>query len=80
MATLLQSIILVFELGLFIYVICSWILPPYHSFRLTLGKIFDPILEPIRRLVPPVAGLDFSVIILFILISVLQQFLVSVLR
>jgi YggT family protein len=79
MIALIQSITLILELGLVVYVICSWILPPYHSFRLALGRIFDPILDPIRRLVPPMAGLDFSVFILFILIGLVQQILVSVL-
>jgi YggT family protein len=79
MITLIRFITLILELGLITYVVCSWILPPYHSFRVALGKIFDPILDPIRRLVPPMAGLDFSVFILFILIGLVQQILISVL-
>jgi YggT family protein len=79
MASLIRLITLIVEIGLIAYVIASWVVPPYNSVRLILGRIFDPILDPIRRIIPPMAGLDFSVFILFIIIGVLQQILISVL-
>lgn len=38
-----------------------------------LNQITEPILRPIRRIVPPVGGLDLSPIIVFIVIFFLQQ-------
>ena len=42
-----------------------------------LNQITEPILRPIRRVVPPVGGLDLSPLIVFIIIFFLQQFIAS---
>ena len=38
-----------------------------------LNQVTDPILRPIRRVIPPMGGLDLSPIIVFIIIFFLQQ-------
>ncbi|MEP7241087.1 MAG: YggT family protein [Devosia sp.] len=38
-----------------------------------LNQITDPILRPIRRIIPPMGGLDLSPIVVFIIIFFLQQ-------
>jgi YggT family protein len=38
-----------------------------------LNQITEPILKPIRRIIPPVGGLDLSPIVVFIVIFFLQQ-------
>ncbi len=38
-----------------------------------IKDITDPILEPFRRIVPPVGGIDFSPIILFIVLNILES-------
>ena len=38
-----------------------------------LNQITEPILRPIRRIVPPVGGLDLSPLIVFIIIFFLQS-------
>jgi len=42
-----------------------------------LNQITEPILRPIRRVVPPVGGLDLSPIIVFIIIFFLQQLIAN---
>ena len=42
-----------------------------------LNQITEPILRPIRRIVPSVGGLDLSPLIVFIIIFFLQQFIAS---
>jgi YggT family protein len=79
MAALIQLIVLLLELGLIAYAISTWFLSPYHPFRAALANLFEPILAPIRRLIPPLGGFDFSIFFLFILIGVLQNILVRVL-
>lgn len=51
--------------------ILSYILPPYHDLRRILDRIVDPLLAPIRRVVPIVGVFDISPLILIILIQVL---------
>lgn len=42
-----------------------------------LNQITEPILRPIRRVVPPVGGLDLSPIIVFVIIFFLQSFIAN---
>ena len=42
-----------------------------------LNAVTEPILGPIRRLVPPVGGLDLSPIIVFVVIFFLQQLIAN---
>jgi YggT family protein len=58
----------------------SWIpnLDPYHPAVQFLYTITEPVLEPIRKLVPPLGGMiDISMIIAFFGLIVLEQLLRS---
>jgi YggT family protein len=43
-----------------------------------VNQITEPILRPIRRVVPPVGGLDLSPIIVFVIIFFLQNWIASI--
>ncbi len=60
-------------------VILSYFMSPYHPIRAALLKITDPLLAPIRRIVKPVGTLDFSPLILIILIQVIANLLIGLL-
>jgi len=60
-------------------VLLSYFLPPFHSIRVFLDRIVNPLLLPIRRVVPPLGMIDFSPVILMILIQVLETVLVAIL-
>jgi YggT family protein len=63
----------------FLDIVLSFILPPYQPLRRTLDSIVEPFLAPIRRLLPTVGMLDFSPMVLIILIQVLERIVVQVL-
>jgi len=63
----------------FITVILSYFLSPYHPIRSFLDRIVNPLLAPIRRIVRPIQGLDFSPVILLLLLQLLQYILVRIL-
>lgn len=56
----------------------SFVLSPLHPVREALGRILGPLYAPIRRIMPPMSGLDFSPIVLLILVQVLVGLLTSV--
>jgi YggT family protein len=58
----------------------SFVLSPYHPVRAVMGRILQPLYAPIRRILPAAGGMDFSPLVLLILITVLEQILVSVFR
>ena len=63
---------------IFIWAILSWILPPYHPVREALDRIMEPLLAPIRRVVPLAGMIDFSPMILMILIEIISRVLIYI--
>lgn len=59
------------------HVILSYFMSPYHPIRETIDRIVEPMLAPIRQLLPLTGGLDFSPLILIILLQLLGSFLAS---
>jgi YggT family protein len=60
-------------------VLMSYILSPYHPVRMAIDRLVDPFLNPIRRLLPSTGMIDFSPLILIVLIELLSRILISVL-
>jgi len=58
--------------------VLSYFMSPYHPLREAIDRIVDPMLAPIRRMVPAVGGFDFSPLILIILIGLLDQVLTNI--
>jgi YggT family protein len=59
----------------------SWIpnLDPYHPAVRFLFDVTEPVLEPIRKLIPPLGGMvDISIIVAFFALVVLEQLLRSI--
>ena len=55
-------------------VLLSWLpVASYHPAVRLVRDLTEPVLAPIRRALPAVAGLDYSPIVAFLLISVVQQ-------
>lgn len=57
----------------------SYFMDPYHPLRQGLDNLVRPLLNPIRRVVPPVGMIDFSPLVLIILIQIVANLLVRVL-
>ena len=54
-------------------IILSWIAPgSRHPAIFLLHQITEPVMAPVRKMLPPMGGLDFSPILVFILINVVQ--------
>ena len=74
---LLRGVLYVYFWSLLLYAVLSWIAP---GARTPAGSILisicEPLLRPLRRLIPPLAGLDLSALIAMIAI----QFVLLLLR
>lgn len=60
-------------------VVLSFFMAPYHPLRQTLDSFVEPMLAPIRRVMPQTGMLDFSPLVLLILIQLIESVLVQVL-
>jgi YggT family protein len=60
-------------------VILSYFMSPYHPIRETIDRIVEPMLAPVRRVVPAVGMIDFSPIVLLIGLMLIRVLLVGLL-
>lgn len=59
--------------ALLVYVILSWVAPgTYSPSASLLASLCEPLLRPVRRLIPPLAGLDLSAVFVLIALQALQ--------
>jgi len=78
--TLLGMFALVLDIyffALIIMVISSWIAPQSnHPALMLVYQLTAPLCTPARKLIPPMGGLDISIILVFVFISLIDNFLV----
>ena len=48
-----------------------------HPLLLLVWQLTEPVMAPVRKIVPPMGGLDFSPIFIFIAIQLIQNFILS---
>ena len=78
LAAVLTLLIQLYSFVILARVLMSWInIDPYSPLARTIYDLTEPVLAPVRNLLPPAAGLDFSPIIVIILLQVLQSLLVA---
>jgi YggT family protein len=56
-------------------VFLSYFMDPFHPVRQSVDRLVEPLLQPIRRMVPTIGQIDISPIILIILIDVAARIL-----
>ena len=81
---LIDNIIYLYSIILIVNIVLSWlttfdIINISNSFVYAVleasYKLTDPLLNPIRRVMPNIGGLDFSPVILFLLLGFLRNLL-----
>jgi YggT family protein len=75
----IQFLSLALSLVVLADIVVSYFLDIYHPVRRTLDTIVQPMLSPIRRVIPPIGMLDFSPLILILLIQLIEELLVRTL-
>ena len=67
----------IYFFALIVLVISSWIAPQSsHPAILLVYQITEPICIPARKLLPPMGGMDFSIILVFVFINIIDNILV----
>lgn len=70
---LLSLVLFVLFWSMLIMVIASWIAPMSHNpFLMLIRQLVEPFVAPFRRLIPPMGGLDFSVLIAILALNILE--------
>ncbi len=82
MFALLALLIQIYTFILLIRILITWIpnLDPYNPVVQFLFQITEPVLEPARKLIPPIGMIDISPIVVFIILGIIQRLLLDLAR
>lgn len=79
LASVIHTVLRVYTFIVIIKVILSYFLSPYHPIREAIDRLVDPLLDPIRRRLPPLGMFDFSPLVLIIIIQVVDSLFTQIL-
>lgn len=79
--TFLSILFEILNIAIIARVLTSWMnIRPDHPIVEFLYQITEPILGPLRNLIPPIGMMDISPIVAIILLEIIRNILVSLLR
>lgn len=75
---ILAQVLRLYTFVLLARILMTWIpgLDPYNPIVRFLYQVTEPVLEPARKLIPPIGMIDISPIVVFIALGILQDILV----
>ena len=79
LASAISIIMRAFTYIILAHVLVGYFLDAFHPIRQFLDSIVQPFLAPIRKLLPPMGGLDLSPLVLFFLVQLVGGVLVGIL-
>lgn len=80
LAQLLQMLFQIYTLILIARVLITWVNPdPFNPVVQFLARVTDPVLEPLRRVIPSIGPFDLSPLVALLLLQALQHFLIRTL-
>lgn len=70
--SLIGTILQFYTFALLLYILLSWVAPgTYSPASALLSNLCEPLLRPVRRIIPPIAGLDLSALFVIIALQAL---------
>lgn len=80
LAQLLSAFFTIYTWVLIIRVLITWVSPdPFNPVVQFLMKATDPVLEPLRRVIPSIGPFDISPVVALLILQALQHFLIRTL-
>lgn len=77
MFEVVSLIVFLLTLLIIVKVILSYFVPPYHPVRDVIDRLVDPMLAPIRRIMPYTGRLDFSPMVLILIIQLVGRLILG---
>ena len=80
LAGVLSAILDIYFFALIIMIILSWVAPQAnHPGAILVHQLVEPIMAPVRKVIPPLGMIDLSPIVVFIAISLFDSLIVGAL-
>ncbi|MCE8036555.1 YggT family protein [Halomonas sp. MCCC 1A11062] len=79
-AAIANAILKIYFFALIVMIILSWVAPnASHPGALLVMQLVEPIMAPVRKVIPPLGMIDLSPIVVFIAISIVDGIVVGAL-
>ena len=77
-AAIANAILKIYFFALIVMIILSWVAPnASHPGALLVMQLVEPIMAPVRKVIPPLGMIDLSPIVVFIAISIIDGIVVG---
>jgi YggT family protein len=73
LAQLIYWAIWIYSILLFVYAVLSWIPDLRGRWSVYLAILVEPVLAPFRRIIPPAGGIDWSFLVVIIILQILLR-------
>ena len=81
LATFVNLLFWALEMAILLRVLLSWFrLDPYHPVVQIVHQITEPIIGPLRRIIPSIGMIDITPMVALIILQIVQEVLLSLIR
>ncbi len=81
LAEIMSKTVYIFVFSIIVQAVASWVAPgSYNPVLSLIDNLTDPLLRPVRRLLPPVGGLDLSPLVAIVLLQLSLMLIVAPIR
>lgn len=63
----------IFWLAMLVYAVVSWVPSLQGRWSSYVARVVEPVLQPLRRIIPPLGGLDLSFLVLILLVGYVMR-------
>ncbi len=74
---ILNYVVTIFTIALFVYAVASWFPGIRGRWLYYLAAVVEPVLAPVRRIIPPVGGLDLGFLVIILVLQLLIRPLIG---
>lgn len=79
-AAIANAILKIYFFALIVMIILSWVAPTAsHPGAMLVMQLVEPIMAPVRRIIPPLGMIDLSPIVVFIALNIIDSLVVGAL-
>jgi len=73
----ISRVISIYTIIMIVYAVISWIPDIRGRWTDYVAMLVEPVLAPVRRVIPPIGGFDIAFLVVIIVLQILSRFVIS---